>query len=153
MIAAWRLSKTRWASSAFDGEGARLHGGRWNSIGTRVAYASESIALATLEVLVGLQDTAVLFSYSLIRVEFPEDLVEDLPKQALPPAWNGHPPSPETQRIGDRWVAEARSAVLRVPSAVVDAESNFLLNPRHAGFGRVRVHPPQPFRMDPRLLR
>ena len=63
MIAAWRLSKTRYAGTAFDGEGARLNGGRWNSVGTRVAYASASIALATLEVLVGLQDTAVLSFY------------------------------------------------------------------------------------------
>jgi RES domain-containing protein len=152
VINAWRISKTRYGTTAFDGEGARLNGGRWNSVGTRVAYASESVALATLEVLVGLQDTALLSSYSLTRVEFPEDLVEVLDRQALPGTWNHHPPSPETQRVGDLWVAEARSAVLKVPSAVVEAEHNYLINPRHPQFGTVLVHAPTPFQLDPRLL-
>lgn len=152
MINAWRISKTRYAATAFDGEGARLNGARWNSAGTRVAYASQSVALATLEVLVGLQDTAVLSSYSLTRIEFPEVLVEVLDKHALPATWNHHPPSPETQRVGDLWVARARSAVLEVPSAVVEAEHNYLLNPRHPQFGTVLVHAPEPFQLDPRLL-
>ena len=152
MLTAWRLSKTRYAASAFDGEGARLYGARWNSPGTRVAYASESVALATLEVLVGLQDTALLSSYSLIRVEFAESLVEMLDRRILPTGWNRHPPAPETQRIGDLWAVEARSAVLRVPSAVVEAEFNYLFNPAHGQFGRVVIHRPKPFRLDPRLV-
>ncbi len=152
MISAWRISKTRHANTAFDGEGARLNGGRWNSIGTRVVYASESVALATLEVLVGLQDTAVLSSYSLVKAEFPEDLVEVLDGHALPASWNHHPPSPETQGIGDLWVAQVRSVVLRVPSAVVGAEYNYLINPQHPAFAKVLVHAPQPFKLDPHLL-
>jgi RES domain-containing protein len=153
MINAWRISKTRHAATAFDGEGARLNGGRWNSVGTRVAYGSESVALATLEVLVGLQDTTVLSSYSLTRVEFAEDLVEVLDKGLLPATWNHHPPSPETQRVGDLWVAEGRSVVLKVPSAIVEAEHNYLLNPSHPQFGTVLVHSPEPFQLDPRLLK
>jgi RES domain-containing protein len=153
MLTAWRISKTRYAARAFDGEGARVYGGRWNSPGTRVAYASESVALATLEVLVGLQDTSLLTSYSLIKVEFAEELVETLHRRQLPPSWNQHPPSPETQGIGDTWVAEGRSAVLKVPSAVVEAEHNYLLNPAHERFSRVVVHRPTQFRLDPRLLR
>jgi RES domain-containing protein len=153
MMNAWRISKTRYATSAFDGEGARLNGGRWNSLGTRVAYASESLALATLEVLVGLQDTSLLSSYSLVKVEFAEDLVEVLDRRTLPPSWNQHPPSPETQRVGDLWVAEARSVVLKVPSAVVEAEHNYLFNPRHHQFAQVGVQQPEPFRLDPRLLK
>lgn len=142
---AWRISKARYAATAFDGEGARLNGGRWSSVGTRVAYASESVALATLEVLVGLQDTAVLPSYSLIAIEFPEDIVETLDPTALPAAWNHHPPSPDTQRVGDLWVTEARSVVLKVPSAVVEAEHNYLINPQHPAFARVLIHAPKAF--------
>lgn len=152
MINAWRISKARYAT-AFDGEGARLNGGRWNSVGIRVAYASESVALATLEVLVGLQDTAVLSSYSLTRIEFSLDLVEVLDRRALPTSWNRHPPSPETQRVGDLWVAQARSVVLKVPSAVVEAEHNYLFNPLHPQFATVLIHGSEPFQPDPRLLR
>ena len=153
MIKAWRLSKKRYATAAFDGEGARLNGGRWSSVGTRVAYASESVALATLEVLVGLQDTTILSSYSLVGVEFPEDLVEVLDRHTLPATWNHHPPSPETQRVGDLWVAQTRSVVLKVPSAVVEAEHNYLVNPLHPQFGTLLVRAPEPFRLDPRLLK
>jgi RES domain-containing protein len=152
MINAWRISKSRYATTVFDGEGARLNGGRWNSVGTRVAYASESVALATLEVLVGLQDTAILATYSVTRTEFPEDLVEVLDRRTLPATWNRHPPSPETQKVGDVWVAQARSVVLKVPSAIVEAEHNYLLNPRHPQFGTVLVHAPKPFQLDLRLL-
>jgi RES domain-containing protein len=153
MIPAWRISKSRYAARAFDGEGARVYGGRWNSPGTRVAYASESIALATLEVLVGLQDTSLLPSYSLIKIEFPEDLLERLDRRRLPSSWNQHPPTPETQRVGNLWVAAGKSAVLQVPSAVVEGEHNYLLNPAHGRFGRIVVHRPRAFRLDKRLLR
>jgi RES domain-containing protein len=152
MIRAWRITKTRHAKNAFDGEGARLNGGRWNSVGTRVAYASESIALATLEILVGLQDAALLSSYSLLGIELAEDLVEVLDLGTLPAGWNQHPPSPDTQMLGDLWVAEARSVALKVPSAVVEVEYNYLLNPRHERFHEVRVGRPAPFRLDPRLV-
>jgi RES domain-containing protein len=153
MLSAWRICKARYATRAFDGEGARVYGGRWNSPGTRVAYASESVALATLEVLVGLQDTSLLTSYSLIKVEFARDLVETVDRRRLPISWSHHPPTPETQRIGDLWIAEVRSAVLEVPSAVAEAEHNFLFNPTHEQFSRILVHRPKPFRLDPRLVR
>jgi RES domain-containing protein len=153
VASAWRITKTRYASSAFDGEGARLHGGRWNSRGTRVVYGSESVALATLEMLVGLQDAALLSTYSVIQVEFPDRLVETLNPTALPSSWKQHPPSPDTQRVGDLWVAEARSAVLQVPSAIVEAEHNFLFNPAHRDFAGIRIHAPQRFHLDPRLLK
>ncbi|MGH7514142.1 MAG: RES family NAD+ phosphorylase [Gemmatimonadales bacterium] len=148
----WRIAKTRLAGSAFDGEGARLNGGRWNSVGVRVAYASESIALASLEVLVGLQESRVLASYSLVSAQIDEASVETLLPTSLPVNWRHHPPAPDTQAIGDQWVVEQRSLVLRVPSAVVEAESNYLLNPAHPDFGTIKASPPMPYAFDARLL-
>jgi RES domain-containing protein len=148
----WRIAKSRFAGSAFDGEGARLNGGRWNSLGVRVAYASESIALATLEVLVGLQKSSVLASYSLVSAQIDEATVETLPLTALPANWRTYPPPPETQAIGDQWVAEGRSLVLRVPSTIVEAESNYLLNLAHPGFGIIVASAPIPYVFDARLL-
>jgi RES domain-containing protein len=153
VLSAWRITKSRYANTAFDGEGARVNGGRWNSPGTRVVYASDSVALATLEVLVGLQDTALLSAYSLIRVDFPARLVETLERRALPSGWKQYPPPVETRRIGDLWVVEGRSAVLRVPSAIVEEEHNYLFNPRHRDFRQIRIRRAQRFRLDPRLLR
>lgn len=149
---AWRLVKTRYARAAFDGEGARRYGGRWNSPGVRIAYASESIALAVLEVLVHLQSPAPLSSYSLATARFPESLVERLDAKVLPPGWRQFPPPPAARALGNRWARECRSAVLRVPSAVIPAGVNFLLNPAHPDFPRIVVDPPAPFEFDIRVL-
>src|SRR5712691_2677020 len=128
MLRAWRLVKTRYSANAFDGEGARLYGARWNSQGVRVAYGSESVALATLEVLAHLSTTSVLGSYSLARIRFPEELIVSLDPASLPASWRTYPPPPEVQAVGDEWVSGARSAVLRVPSVIVPESSNYLLN-------------------------
>lgn len=152
MIAVWRIAKTRYANSAFDGEGARLNGGRWSSVGVRVAYASESVALATLEVLVGLQKSSVLASYSLVSAQVDETTVEPLSNASLPGNWRSHPPPPDTQTIGDRWVLERRSLVLKVPSAIIEGESNYLINPAHPDFGAVVISAPTAYAFDTRLI-
>ena len=152
MLTAWRIAKTRYASAAFDGEGARVNGGRWNSVGVPVAYASESVALAVLEVLVGIEKTSLLASYSLVSARFSEAGVEVLGADALPDNWRSYPPPPDTQRIGDRWIAERRSLVLQVPSVIIEAESNYLLNPAHPAFASVVRSAPTAFDIDPRLV-
>jgi RES domain-containing protein len=151
VVTLWRLVKTRYAATAFDGEGARLFGGRWSSPGTRVAYASNSAALAILEVLVHLERNQILSAYSLIQARVPDDLIEELPTRALPTNWKVFPPPAETAMIGDAWVRRGESAVLRVPSVVADGEFNYLLNPAHAKFGRIVVGAPSPFIFDRRL--
>lgn len=153
MITAWRLVKARHARAAFDGEGARLYGGRWNSPGTRVAYASDSVALAALEVLVHLESTAVLQAYSLATIRFPDSALEVLDPALLSPDWRRFPSPPQNQAIGDRWVAEGRSLVLRVPSAIVPSASNYLINPAHPRFAAAVVDAPERFAFDPRLLK
>ena len=153
MITAWRLVKSRHAGAAFDGEGTRLHGGRWNSPGTRVAYASDSIALAALEVLAHLQSSAVLQSYSLATLRFPKSQIEVLDVGSLPKEWRRFPSPLWNQATGDAWVAEGRSLVLRVPSALIPSASNFLINPEHPGFAQVVIERPQRFTFDARLLK
>jgi RES domain-containing protein len=153
LITGWRLAKARHAGTAFDGEGPRLYGGRWNSPGTRVAYASDSLALATLEVLAHLESTAVLQSYSVATIRFPEDQVEDLDVRSLPKQWRRYPTISDNQAIGDRWTAEARSLVLRVPSAIIPSAANFLINPLHPAFANVNIGRAERFEFDPRLLK
>lgn len=153
MPAAWRLVKAKHAERAFDGEGARLFGGRWNSAGTRVVYCSETLALAALEVVVRVQSSRLLTAYVAFPLEFPEALIAIVNPGALPPGWRDTPPPATARQVGDAWIAEARSAVLKVPSAIVEEEYNCLLNPAHADFSRVAIGQPRRFRFDQRLMR
>jgi RES domain-containing protein len=70
---------------------------------------------------------------------------------ALPSDWRSSPAMPEVQQLGDDWVESNTSAVLRVPSAIVPSESNFLLNPDHLHFGEIGIGQEQPVEFDPRL--
>ena len=151
MPQAWRIVKAKHAGSAFDGEGARLYGGRWNSRGTRVVYTSETLSLAALESLVHL-NPPVAFKYVAIPVEFDETMVEILDPADLPDAWTEEPPSPLSMAVGDHWVGEARSAVLALPSVIIPTERNYLLNPAHPQFPEVKIGKAAPFSFDPRLL-
>ncbi len=146
---AWRLVKDKHAANAFDGEGAWLFGGRWNSRGTRVVYASATQSLAALETLVHL-NPPVLFQFVVIPIEFDERLIEVV--HDLPAGWRDEPPGPASQRVGDKWAKENRSVVLEFPSAIVPGESNYLLNPLHPNFAKVNLGKPQAFSFDPRLL-
>lgn len=152
MVNAWRITKRRYAASAFDGEGARLYGGRWNSPGKPAVYVSESRALATLEILAGLRTPVVIPAYALIGVAFDEGLVSSVPDEALPSDWKIYPPAPSTQLLGDQWLRENVSAALRVPSALIPGEFNYLLNPLHPDFSSIRIGKPIDLHLDPRIL-
>ncbi|MGH7658044.1 MAG: RES family NAD+ phosphorylase, partial [Gemmatimonadales bacterium] len=85
-------------------------------------------------------------------ITFDEACMGVVPASSLPGNWRNYPPSPETQAIGDLWIAEQRSLILRVPSAIIEAESNFLINPAHPEFRSVNISAPVPFELDLRLL-
>lgn len=154
MIRAFRITRAKYAANAFDGEGARQFGGRWNSPGTSMVYTSSSLSLATLELLVHLEDLDILRDlYVVIAVEFPESLVRTVNADTLPSGWNGTHIKASTQQIGDRWIGSSASAVLRVPSAVTPGEVNYLVHPAHLDFNQIVISPPVDFAMDSRLLR
>jgi RES domain-containing protein len=150
-ITAWRIFKRKHQRFAFSGVGARRFGGRWNSKGIAVVYASESPALAALEMLVHLQTHEILHAYMLMSISFDEALVEKVPRRRLPRSWRRDPAPQALQAIGNDWVAHGRSAVLRVPSVVIDGQWNYLLNPNHADFAKCHCGPATPFRFDRRL--
>ena len=121
-ITAWRIVKARRAAHAFDGEGARIEGGRWNSPGTPMVYTSGSAALAALEMLVHLGRGTMLSEYVVISCTFDSALVSRIDRRALPKHWRSYPAPPELQQLGDEWIKNATSAVLEVPSAVIETE-------------------------------
>jgi RES domain-containing protein len=151
-VRAWRICKERFANTAFDGEGAFRDGGRWNSEGVRVVYVAGSAALATLEILVHVSEPDDLYRipYVLIPVDFEPDLVTE--PVALPEGWDEDPPPVASAAIGDKWVEKQTSVVLKVPSAVIRSEFNYLINPLHPQFGELVIGAPEPFRFDSRLL-
>lgn len=151
MPSCWRIVQERYSKEAFSGEGARLYGGRWNSAGHAAVYAAGSRALAVLEMLVHLDGPQALSSYLLFEAEFPESLVTELPVSDLPGDWRDDPAPRSTQALGDGWIRSGASAVLRVPSVLIPQEHNYLLNPKHAEFGKVRVSVPERFAFDSRL--
>lgn len=152
-ITAWRLVKTRFVQHAFDGEGARLYGGRWSSPGGAVVYASATASLAVLELFANVQRSELLISYSLFSCSFDEALVSEAGRNEMPSNWRSSPPPAELQAIGDDWLRTARSAVLRVPSALIEHESNYLLNPAHRDFKRIRRSAAEAFTFDLRLIK
>ncbi len=150
-LRAFRLVKARHSAHAFDGEGARRFGGRWNHPGTRLVYASGSISLAALELLVHLESVEILAAYDLHELVFDEAWMVALDPAALPARWREDPAPPAVRALGDAWVASGESAVLRVPSVLVPEEWNVLLNPDHPDFARIERLAPRPFRFDRRL--
>jgi len=152
MIVVWRLCKKRHAASAFSGQGARLYGGRWNHPGTPVVYCSATLSLATLELCVHLDPSDFPDDLVAIQAQIPEaTMIEPIAAASLPHDWRGEPGPPQLRDLGDRWVASRRAAVLAVPSAVVPAELNYVVNPAHPDASRIAIGDPEPFTLDPRL--
>lgn len=151
MIEAWRIVKAEHAEEAFSGEGSVLRSGRWHSQGARVVYTAESIALATLEILVNVRRTHAP-SYRAIPCYFHEALVEELEVAKLPDDWAAPDAPGSIRQFGDTWARERVSAVLKVPSAVTLVEFNYLLNPDHPDFSSIDIGEPRPFKIDLRLI-
>jgi RES domain-containing protein len=149
---AWRLVKERHKGSAFDGEGARRAGGRWNEKGVAAVYLTDSLALAALERFVHLGKAARHIVHVAFRVEIPERVaIEVVAPPALPRNWRSEPPPDATKHVGTDWVGRAKTAVLRVPSAIVPNESDYVLNPAHPDFQKLVISRPEPFYFDPRM--
>ena len=134
-LTAWRLVKEKHAGSAFDGEGARRFGGRWNTRGSSVVYLSSSLSLAVLELFVHLTAEDARLRLLAIPVGIPEDLaMEELSMSELPEEWRSEPASDACKVLGSEWLEAGKTLLLKVPSVIVPHESNYVLNPKHPDF-------------------
>ncbi|WP_344803893.1 RES family NAD+ phosphorylase [Allohahella marinimesophila] len=144
--------KSRFANNPFSGEGARLAGGRWNSKGLPCVYVGSSESLTILEIMVHLDDYALLDSYRPFQVVLPDDLIEVLSHDQLPPNWANKATPKETTTIGDAWLRKAESVALAVPSVIVPRETNYVLNPAHGEFANILASAVElEFNVDERL--
>jgi RES domain-containing protein len=149
---AWRLVKAKHADTAFDGEGARRYGGRWNARGTPVVYLGGSLSLVALELFVHLTAEDARLTFAAIRVEISDGVaIRELAPEELPNNWREEPPPDSCKALSTTWAQAGETALLRVPSVIVPSEHNYVLNPRHRGARRLKIHPPQPFGFDHRM--
>ena len=147
-----RIVTARFADSAFSGEGARLFGGRWNRKGLPMVYTAESRSLALLEMMV--QDDPLRAHYLLIPAFVPSAVsLHGLEAAELGGDWRALPARDRLQAIGNDWLQARASCILSVPSAVVPAERNFLVNPLHPDFSKISIGQAESLETDVRLLR
>lgn len=148
----WRICSRVQARRAFRGEGARRYGGRWNSPGLAVVYCADSLALACLEILVHVDPEELPGELAAVSAEIPGQVkMLRLEVASLPANWREYPAPESLQAIGQEWLQKREYGVLSVPSAVIPAERNYLLNPLHPDFRSVVVREPEPFSLHPRL--
>ena len=152
MIRAWRIVNARNAANAFSGDGSRRSGGRWNSRGYRAVYLADSLALATLEVMVHGVSYETLQDYVCIVATIPKKIIQEVDLKSLPGNWQDDLPPAEVRELGDRWLNKQKTAALKVPSAVIPVEFNYVLNPRHKDFGKIEIAKPLSLAFDKRLF-
>jgi len=152
VISCWRIFNPKWpVEQAVSGAEAAKTGGRWNSVGNVMVYTSETLALATLEVLVHLDKKHILDSYQKVELQIPKELVLTAIEEDLPVDWDERCLDPVSQQVGDMWLEELQSLALRVPSVIIPEDNNILINPKHQDWDKVIVLEDTPFKLDKRL--
>jgi RES domain-containing protein len=150
-ITAWRTTRKKYVREAFSGDGAKQFGGRWNPPGTPMVYTAQSLSLAILELIVHLEDDGDICGFAAIPVTFSSTLVQVLPESQRPKNWFSLPIAEPSQQVGKKWLEEMPSVILQVPSSVVPRESNFLINPLHPKFSKLKIGSPQSLHIDQRI--
>ena len=149
----FRLSHTEYCND-LSGKGASIYGGRWNSKGKSLLYTSDSRALCITEVAVHTPLGIVPVDYSLGIIEIPDtSMIQEISLGQLPDDWKSFPHSASTQLIGDQFIRDRKKLILKVPSAVVPGEYNYLINPAHPEFSTITLLRTEPFIFDERLFK
>jgi RES domain-containing protein len=147
----YRLSKAK-HSKDLSGKGAELCGARWNSKGKSLLYTSQSRALCTTEIAVHASLGVIPVDYKIITIHLPLVAVAELKSSHLPADWRQFPYSSSTQKLGDKFLAEGKYLVFKVPSASVQGDFNYLINPAHKEFHKIRILKIESFEFDARLF-
>jgi RES domain-containing protein len=134
-----------------SGKGAALYGGRWNSKDIHMVYTAESAALALLETVVHIGKIPET-GYCMITIQLPSDKIQKMNAEALPGDWHKNPPPDSLKTIGDEFINSGIYIALQVPSVIMPEGHNFLLNPAHTDFKKVKITAQRMLTIDERLL-
>lgn len=144
----YRIALKKWSKSLK----ASGYAGRWNSKGVFVIYTSSTRALASLENLVHRSGEGLNKSFRTILIDIPKNLeIKKVEPNQLSKNWFKYENYPECQKIGDEWIEESKYPILKVPSAIIKKENNYLLNPNHEQFKLIKISGIEDFEFDPRL--
>ncbi|MGI8580554.1 MAG: RES family NAD+ phosphorylase [Chitinophagaceae bacterium] len=145
----YRLATSEFADN-LSGEGAKIYGGRWNPGGVAALYLSEFISLSILEILVRADTFTSPDTYTLLSIQIPENSVTSIEVKKLKSEWQNH--IEYTRSIGEDFLKMNQTLALKVPSAIVPQEHNFLINPLHKDFKQVKIVYSEQLELDKRLL-
>lgn len=146
----YRLATEQYVED-LSGTGAKLFGGRWNTAGMPALYATENISLALVEILVRTDKTLMPPDYMLLKLEIPDQLVlATIQQNKLKKNWKDD--LDYTQFIGSSFLKTGAELALKVPSAIVEEENNFVINPSHADFKKVKIKSISKFQLDKRFF-
>lgn len=152
-VTLYRITHERYADKPFSGEGGLHYKSRWASKGHRVSYAADHLATATLEKIAGVQRADLLTEMVYVRAEVAASLVSRLPEADRPEDWDALPPRGGTRAIGDAWLRDGRSLLLRVPSVVLPHSYNYVINAAHPEAAALEVVETAPLLLANRVLR
>jgi RES domain-containing protein len=148
----FRLARKKYPIG-LSGKGASIAGARWNSKGTEIIYTAQSRALAMAEVSVHLSIATLPSDFVMLTIDIQEDVsVEELDAAKLQKGWNVFPHSFTTQIIGDQFIRDEKFCVLKVPSAVVKGDYNYMINPSHEDFKKIKIVHQEDFPFDKRIF-
>ena len=141
------------ASNAFDGIGAAMNPGRWNSPNSRIVYCASNLSLAVLEIIANLGDSDLPPNYLAFRIAVDSADILTLQPSKLPHKWNSDVPGILTRKVGDDWLSSMSSLALEIPSSVLPSETNVLLNPLHPKMIGLDLAQFEPLVVNHRLLK
>jgi len=144
----YRITLAKYAGELF----ASGNPARWNSKDVKVIYTASSRSLACLENVVHRSSLGLKGNFKTILIEIPDNIeVEEIKISDLSPNWREFTQYPYTQKLGDEWNKKASTAVLKVPSAIIPEECNYLINPFHKDFTLIKYLGNEPFDFDERI--
>lgn len=145
----YRLATGEYAND-ISGTGSKIYGGRWNPVGFAALYTSEFISLAILEILVRASKITSPKSYMLITIDIPDEQIYQLQLKKLKKEWQSD--LKYTQEIGEDFLTQTQVLCLKAPSAIVPQENNFLLNPEHTDYKKVKIITTELLELDHRFF-
>lgn len=149
----FRLSREKFATE-LSGKGAAIKGARWNSVGVELIYTASNRSLAMAEVAVHFSFATLPRDFLMLSVFFPDNIsMYKINVDKLPVNWNAFPHPASTQKIGDQFVSENKYCVLQIPSVVTQGDYNFLINPNHKEFKKIKIISAEKFPFDKRIFR